>query len=126
MMDLIRMGRHRGYLPVVPQFIALNQRINILQHPRGAPLKVVLTQNRVTANMSDTRVHYLADTDDGSSGSPVFNDRWEVIALHHGHKSRTLGPSSGGGRVAYVNEGIPMRAILVDLKKKDLERLLPR
>ena len=26
---------------------------------------------------------YLADTEQGSSGSPVYNDQWEIIALHH-------------------------------------------
>jgi hypothetical protein len=26
---------------------------------------------------------YLADTEQGSSGSPVFNDQWEIVALHH-------------------------------------------
>ena len=27
--------------------------------------------------------HYTGDTKPGSSGSPVFSDAWEVIALHH-------------------------------------------
>ena len=28
-------------------------------------------------------LHYRTDTAPGSSGSPVFNDQWEVVALHH-------------------------------------------
>ncbi len=26
---------------------------------------------------------YSSDTEKGSSGAPVFNSRWEVVALHH-------------------------------------------
>jgi hypothetical protein len=28
-------------------------------------------------------LYYEADTEPGSSGSPVFNRQWEVVALHH-------------------------------------------
>jgi len=28
-------------------------------------------------------MHYRTPTDPGSSGSPVFNAKWEVVALHH-------------------------------------------
>ena len=31
----------------------------------------------------DTYVQYMTDTNDGSSGSPVFNSDWEVVAIHH-------------------------------------------
>jgi hypothetical protein len=31
----------------------------------------------------DNFVHYRTDTAPGSSGSPVFNDQWEIVALHH-------------------------------------------
>ena len=69
---------------------------------------------------------YLADTQPGSSGSPVLNRHWEVVALHH----------SGGAHPPIkatvdlqkilkghykFNEGIPMRAIM-----PKIERYLPR
>lgn len=125
-LDLLRRGRHRGYLLVSPSLIIEQERVNIVQHPNGNPQKVVLTQNYVLNNMSATRVHYLADTLPGSSGSPVLNNRWEVVALHH----------SGGAHPPIkatvdlqkllkghykFNEGIPMKAIL-----PKIERYLPR
>lgn len=66
--------------------------LNIVQHPLGREKEVVIRNNRVldmrTANeASDERLgpflHYEADTEKGSSGSPVLNDGWEVVALHH-------------------------------------------
>ena len=72
-LELLRRGRHRGYLLLAPRDIVEHERVNIIQHPNGNPQKVVLTQNYVLANMSADRVHYLADTQPGSSGSPVLN-----------------------------------------------------
>ena len=61
------------------------EHINIIQHPRGEVNQVVVRENRLldTFDGKDIVMHYEADTDQGSSGSPVFNDQWEVVALHH-------------------------------------------
>ncbi len=76
--------------------------------------------------MSDTRVHYLADTLPGSSGSPVLNRHWEVIALHHSGGAHppikaTLDLQKILKGHYKFNEGIPMRAIM-----PQIERYLPR
>jgi V8-like Glu-specific endopeptidase len=57
------------------------------------------------------RVHYRAPTEGGSSGSPVFNDQWEVIALHH--KGGKVGmPRLNGLSGTYAaNEGIAVRRV---------------
>jgi hypothetical protein len=81
--ELLTKGKHRGYLTLSPRLIMENERVNIVQHADGRPLQVVMTQNYVVKNMSKTRVQYVADTMDGSSGSPVFNQNWEIVALHH-------------------------------------------
>jgi endonuclease G len=66
--------------------------LNIVQHPLGREKEIVLRENRVLDLRSDSDVgadqlgpfiHYEADTEKGSSGSPVFNDQWDVVALHH-------------------------------------------
>ncbi len=58
------------------------------------------------------RVHYRAPTEGGSSGSPVFNDSWEVIALHH--KGGQIGmPRLNGLPGSYAaNEGIAIQSLI--------------
>lgn len=131
LMDFVLKGQHRGYLVLRSEFVKEHDRVNIIQHPEGDPMKAVMTQNYVVGDMSNSRVQYVADTMEGSSGSPVFNRKWEVVALHH---SGTPYPPNAVGETLKkawkgrfrVNEGIPMRAILADLKDKCLERHLPR
>lgn len=122
-------GWHRGYLVLSEDLIREGERVNIIQHPRGEPMKIVLTQNRVVEDMTATRVQYLVDTDEGSSGSPVFNQKWEVVALHHSGAPYPpvppYPPQAALKNVFHVNEGIPMRAILADLRKKGVANLLP-
>jgi endonuclease G len=84
-----------GWLPLnaVQGKIAITAKdyLNIIQHPLGREKEVVLRDNRpldLAASNEDERqlgpfIHYEADTEKGSSGSPVFNDQWEVVALHH-------------------------------------------
>ena len=129
--ELLARGKHRGFLQVAPRFIREHERVNVIQHPNGDPLKVVMTRNYVVVDMTETRVQYIADTMEGSSGSPVFNQNWELIALHHSGKPYP--PESAGdslkkiwkGRFR-VNEGIPIRAILEDFKQKGLDHYLPQ
>jgi hypothetical protein len=129
--ELVAQGKHRGYLPAASRFLKDRDRVNILQHPDGRPLKVVLTQNYVAGDMGTRRVQYVADTMPGSSGSPVFNANWELVALHHSGQPY---PPEGLGDAAHkqwkgifrVNEGIPMRAILEHFAQHDLTRFLPK
>lgn len=131
LMDLVLKGKHRGYLVVRPEYVKEHDRVNIIQHPEGNPMKAVMTQNYVVADMSTSRVQYVADTMEGSSGSPVFNRNWEVVALHHSGTPYPADSVSDTLKKAWkgrfrVNEGIPMRAVLNDFKDKGLERYLPR
>lgn len=131
MTALMRAGKHRGYLSVAPRFIKDKDRVNVIQHPDGQPMKVVMTQNYVAGDMTDTRVHYVADTMEGSSGSPVFNRNWEIVALHHSGRPFPPDGVAGAGKRLWkgkfrVNEGVPMRAILADFKKRGLDRHLPK
>jgi V8-like Glu-specific endopeptidase len=77
-------GRRWGSVPLRHRVRAVEpgSRINVIQHPRGGSKQIVMHGNEVV-EITDAAIHYLADTEGGSSGSPVFNDRWELVALHH-------------------------------------------
>ena len=57
------------------------ERAFILQHPDGNPKRIAFVRNRI-ASIADRRVYYITDTKAGSSGSPVFDARGKLIALH--------------------------------------------
>ncbi len=62
--------------------IVLGEFVNVIQHPNGEPKQLALRENKVVDRLENF-LHYETDTAPGSSGSPVFNDQWEVVALHH-------------------------------------------
>jgi endonuclease G, mitochondrial len=81
--------------------------VTIVQHPGGQKKQVALRDNRIV-DVFDQFLHYAADTEPGSSGSPVFNDQWELVALHHASVPAPDHPELG--RV--VNEGIRVSRLL--------------
>ena len=93
----------------------LGEFVNIVQHPEGRYKQVVLRENQLVSRL-DTVLHYVADTSPGSSGSPVFNDQWEAIALHHwGEPFRQTVGDDGIPISREVNEGIRIGAIVREL-----------
>jgi endonuclease G len=78
--DLARFGFNR--LSGQQGKILLGESINIVQHPEGEPKQLALQQNDLVDRFDDF-LHYLGDTSPGSSGSPLFNNQWEVLGLHH-------------------------------------------
>jgi len=59
--------------------------VNIIQHPRGGLKQIAFRRNEVIEIPDGQKdfLYYTTDTEPGSSGSPCFNDQWELIALHH-------------------------------------------
>ncbi len=59
--------------------------LNIIQHPRGGLKQIAFRRNDVIEIPEEKRdfLYYTTDTEPGSSGSPCFNDQWELVALHH-------------------------------------------
>ena len=59
--------------------------LNIIQHPRGGLKQIAIRNNEVIEIPTAKRdfLYYSTDTEPGSSGSPCFNDQWELVALHH-------------------------------------------
>jgi hypothetical protein len=90
--------------------------VNIIQHPQGLPKKYAIRNNLVTA-AGPTELRYFTDTLSGSSGSPVLDDKWQVLALHRGSAS-VSNVQFQGRDVAFVNIGTPIEAILSDLRMR--------
>jgi endonuclease G len=88
---------------------ASHSGLNILQHPKGGAMKLAVSCNGVTGVYEDTGyVQYVSRTSLGSSGSPCFNDDWNVVAIHHAVRSRFAGA---------IGEGILMSTIYKEIKK---------
>ena len=100
-------SRSRGYLtaPVPPATVAAKQPIVIVQHPNGEPLKLAIDTEAVIEVM-DNRVRYRTNTEPGSSGSPVFDGRLQLVALHHAGD-----PDYSELHLADYNQGIPITKV---------------
>jgi N-acetylmuramoyl-L-alanine amidase len=60
----------------------LGQSVSLIQHPKGNSKEIVLYGNRVQA-VYQNFIQYETDAEPGSSGSPLFNEQWQLVAIHH-------------------------------------------
>jgi len=61
--------------------LTIGEFVNVVQHPDGQRKQVAFRENRLLERSEDM-LWYAADTMPGSSGAPVFNDQWVMVALH--------------------------------------------
>lgn len=104
---LVQIAASASGAPVTPSSEAAYpaQPANILQYPQGQSIQVALRRNEVV-HIDPKRLYYVTDTEECSSGSPVFNDDWCVIALHR------AGIVDDAQRpVKNANQGVPLTAI---------------
>ncbi|OLV19786.1 endonuclease [Deinococcus marmoris] len=122
-----------GWLPLIASAdkTVLGEALSIVQHPGGETKQIALRENRLIDLLPDY-LHYETDTAPGSSGSPVFNDAWEVVALHHSGVPRTdaqgrtlrrdgqpLQPGDPDSAIDWIaNEGVRVSRILNDLRTR--------
>jgi V8-like Glu-specific endopeptidase len=99
-----------GMLPMARAEIKVGDHVNIIQHPGGGPKQISLFAN-VVVYVGGGRVQYLTDTLPGSSGSPVFDAQWNLIALHHSGGWLTE-PNAASKTTYYRNEGISIDRII--------------
>lgn len=130
-------------IPLIVQVgkITTESSVSIIQHPKGQRKSIALRNNKVK-DILDHFLHYETDTERGSSGSPVFNDNWEIVALHHSGVPKRNGQGqilTKSGAVAgpgddeedidwTANEGVRISSILkhVQAKANTQQKLLLR
>lgn len=102
-----------GELQLKPVAVSVGDHVNIIQHPGGAQKQISFVAN-VVAFVGGGRVQYLTDTLPGSSGSPVFDTDWNLIALHHSGGWLTE-PNAATKTTFYRNEGIAIERVIAGL-----------
>jgi endonuclease I/V8-like Glu-specific endopeptidase len=123
------------WLPLIEQEgkVIIGEYLNIIQHPNGEPKQLALRENQLLDLLPDF-LHYHTDTAPGSSGSPVFNDQWEVVGLHHSGVPRVNAEGQvltrdgvvwreemGEHRIDWIaNEGVRTSRIVQALRAADL------
>ncbi len=124
-----------GWNPLIEQEgkAIISQWLNIIQHPNGEHKQLGLRENQFVDRLDDF-LHYKTDTAPGSSGSPVFNDHWQVVALHHSGVWDTNGAgqvlaldgqvwheSMGEHRIKWIaNEGARISKIVKHLRMQPM------
>lgn len=104
--------------------LANASRVYVIGYPRGDVLSMSMQDNELLDHQGrktpppvkpgPVLVHYRAPTEEGSSGSPVFDDNnWTVIALHHKTREQSGAGLTLSGQKRYprANEGISMESI---------------
>lgn len=89
-----------------------DDRVNIIQHPSGGLKKIGIHHNLVR-HVDDRVIQYWTDTEPGSSGAPVFDNDWNLVALHRagiGSTQRSRGKNFGT-TIARVVSGLRLAGI---------------
>lgn len=100
--------------PLSETVARVDSRVTIIQHPAGRRKQIALHHNLVTA-VGDGRVQYMTDTEAGSSGSPVYDEKWNVVALHQGGGELKV---PGLDATAYRNQGIDIVRVKERLREE--------
>lgn len=95
-------------MPIKPSNTS-KSRVLIIGYPEGGTLSFSLNDNELL-DYDNRLMHYRAPTEGGSSGSPVFNQEWKLIGLHHGGGDALMKLNSQTGTYQ-ANEGIRIDAI---------------
>jgi V8-like Glu-specific endopeptidase len=112
-------GEEWGYLALHPNLPDQGERINIIQHPGGQP-KQISVQNNLVEYVGGNVLQYVTSTMPGSSGSPVLDNNWEIVGIHHAGGQI---PEPTTGQVYYRNEGMLIDKVLEDLPNEVREEI---
>lgn len=111
--------------------VSPGESLTIIQHPGGNPKQIAVRENQLL-KIEHLYLWYMTDTAPGSSGSPVFNDQWQIVALHHSGvpakdadgrwltiDGKIWDDTMDESRVKWIaNEGIRVSCIVQDIEAK--------
>ena len=90
------------------QLLAKGTALNILGHPLGGAMKLALSGNGVVGVYPDAGlVQYATRALNGSSGSPCFDENWQLVAIHHAERATAFGA---------VREGVLLEPIFNEIR----------
>lgn len=79
------------------------QEIRLIHHPLGKPVEISGLGEII--QVGEDYIDHNLKTDEGSSGAPIFNRQWELVAIHQGH------PGIGRSVTSGTMGGIPIHSI---------------
>lgn len=85
-------------LAIAPSPPSEDRPVYVVSYPRGGGLKVTLQDNQCVG-LEAPHLLYRAPTEPGSSGGPVFNEYWELAAMHIGVWQKEQPPRANFGVV---------------------------
>ncbi len=86
--------------------------INLVQHPKGDTMKVSISRDGITGVYQEKGlIQYVSKTEPGSSGSPCFDENWNLVALHHAQRDRMFSSIRGT-----IREGILFNSIYQEIE----------
>jgi S1-C subfamily serine protease len=82
-----------------------SQEIRLIHHPQGQ--YIVISGLGQIVQVGEDYIDHNVSTDEGSSGAPIFNRDWQLVAIHRGNlgigrAGRSLEPGT--------TSGVPLRA----------------
>lgn len=95
------------------------RKLFVIGHPSGGSMAISIEDN-LQVGWRSPLLHYRTPTERGSSGSPVFDDLWRLIAVHHAGSD--VMPRLDGGPGTYrANEGIWIHAVAGAIAKQGMK-----
>jgi hypothetical protein len=116
--SIVELDGDTSELPAVPwakhPAALADKRVLIFGHAAGGSLSFSLGDNRLV-DLDERFLQYRAPTVGGSSGSPVFNLEWELVAVHHrgGYAMKRL----NGEGLHEANQGSSVFALRREVEK---------